>query len=389
MTTYITTVDRTFSRQDALAFFGGKVGKGYGLSDIVIIETDKSLDEVKTFPGVVVAERDFALSEDVADTEIVPNPDGNPGQAVRQRNAGWGLSSLSRPYSNGYHYNRGGNNVDIYILDSGVKESHPEFEGRAATLFTFDGQEYTNNTHGTRVASCAAGSKSGVAKKANIFSCRTGDGTHQYADTIKALDTVAWHHWAKETGNPSVVNMSTSSTIDSRFINNTIESYRWAIHQLRIAGIVIVASAGNNNLTYSDWSEGAGDTVVPAGFDDVLAVGSYERGVNKSVFTGNGPGVALYAPGSSIEAASYDAGGTNYYQTTSGTSFSAPYTAGAIALLLEGSRKPSTSQQVGLVLNSLLNNLCKDDFQAIPNSSRKALCTYNYTFWAGFSPMFP
>ncbi|WGI26077.1 S8 family serine peptidase [Halomonas alkaliantarctica] len=342
MTKYITTINpEKFDREKAERFFAGKVGKGRALHRLVIISTDRSKAEVESFPGVLTVTEDSVIYPDVAQTIIVPSPGGNPGQAIKQTNAGWALKSLSRPYHDAYYYNRGGGNVDIYILDSGVNGDLPEFGERVNYLYSLDNRTWNTSDHGTIVASVAAGSQYGVAKNADIYSCRIGDGPFPRSNIYEALDTVAWHHWAKTTNTPSVVSMSFSGLSSSLEGEHDAiqEEYRYAYHELKTAGIVLVASSGNSDYEYENWNEYGGVNQVPAAFEDVISVGAHDTNMNRSIWPSGyascyGSNIDLWAPGTQVDCL----GRLGRGMAANGTSLSCPLVAGTIALLLEGSR---------------------------------------------------
>ncbi|KAK2616409.1 hypothetical protein QQS21_000651 [Conoideocrella luteorostrata] len=91
-----------------------------------------------------------------------------------QRNAPWGLARLSheRPRHTSYHYfTNAGAGVCVYVIDSGLDQSHPEFGGRARLVRNFSTDESSRDFHGygTHVAGIVGSATYGVAKKAKIF----------------------------------------------------------------------------------------------------------------------------------------------------------------------------------------------------------------------------
>jgi subtilisin family serine protease len=67
----------------------------------------------------------------------------------------WGIdrSDQTTGTNNQYKYERDGNNVDVYILDTGITIEHADFEGRASHGPDYTGEgKYDGHGHGTHVA---------------------------------------------------------------------------------------------------------------------------------------------------------------------------------------------------------------------------------------------
>lgn len=119
--------------------------------------------------------------------------------AGSQTRAPWNLARLSSrrlPTSGTYRYDSSaGQNIDIYVVDTGVYTSHREFGGRASFGASFNGQSGRGdpNGHGTHCAGLAAGQKFGVAKKANIIDVRVlrNDGYGRWSDVIAGLSWIS------------------------------------------------------------------------------------------------------------------------------------------------------------------------------------------------------
>jgi oryzin len=112
----------------------------------------------------------------VQKTDFDTGPGSSKGAVTTQRNASWALGDISHKLngSNEYVYDdRAGQGQTAYILDSGIRLTHTEFEGkRAVRGFHFvndtnsDGDSH--GSHGTFVAGCVVGKVGGVAKKAKV-----------------------------------------------------------------------------------------------------------------------------------------------------------------------------------------------------------------------------
>jgi subtilisin family serine protease len=154
----------------------------------------------------------------------------------------------------------------------------------------------------------------GTAKKANIVNCRINWTS---SDILKALDKILRDHLDKPDYIPSIVNFSGSSL--SSIIGKAFE-------RLTQYGVVVVAAAGNSGEDVPRY---------PARNSWVVAVGAINQQETPAWFTNKRCDV--YAPGQDVVTASVFS--DTAVTTTSGTSFAAPYYAGLLACLIEGSDK--------------------------------------------------
>ncbi len=267
-----------------------------------------------------------------------------------QNNATWGLDRIDQanlPLNSTYNYDTSASNVNAYIIDTGVLNSHSDFGGRSQSGYDFvdnDNDATDCNGHGTHVAGTVAGSTYGVAKGAKIYGIRvlgcTGSGSN--SGVIAGIDWVANNHVK-----PAVANMSLGGGASSATDN--------AVANLVNSGVTVVVAAGNDNSNACNYS--------PARAPSAITVGSTTSSDARSSFSNFGTCLDIYAPGSSITSA-WSNGGT---RTISGTSMAAPHVAGVAALYLANNPNATPAQVTAAVTGNAASGKVSDAKSGSPN----------------------
>ena len=236
--------------------------------------------------------------------------------------------------------------IIIAILDTGVDSAHPDL----ASQITPGWNSYDNNSntadvhgHGTATAGAAAAAVNngsgvaGVALGAKIMPMRISDASgYAYWSTTASALTWAADHGAK------VVNISFNGVSGS----STVQT---AAQYLRNKGGVTIVAAGNNNK-----DEGF------ASSNTMISVSATDSNDVRAGWSSYGSFVDVSAPGVGIWTTNRNGG----YGSWSGTSFSSPIVAGAVALIM-GSRAGLTPSQIETALFTTttdLGSLGKDSY---------------------------
>ena len=245
-------------------------------------------------------------------------------------------------FENGEETN--GDDIDIYILDTGVNADHEIFLNTPTILTTFGNNGNSSDEdcqgHGTHVAGTVAGSITGIAKDANIFSVKISIDCEGYAyisDMILAIDYVEQLMIANS--RKSIINLSFGiSTNVKNEINEFVSS-----------GGLFSLAAGNDGL----------DKCMNAKYYDLDFTGAIIVGASNVVdevayFSNFGTCVDVYAPGQSILSLAY----WNDYQCweMSGTSMAAPFVAGALGYLWSQNPTFDNEQVLDLLKSQMLSN---------------------------------
>lgn len=365
--------------------FGGTVTHSYSIIPAVAAEIPES-----AIQGLLHNPKITAIEEDhkVEATTITYD--------AEYLNA-WGVERIESGVGHEAGYK--GQGVKIGIIDSGINYLHPDlapnYKG-GYDFYYYDLDPMDVYGHGTHVAgtACAADNDNGfaslklgvvgVAPECELYSLRVlnEDGVGYESDIVSAIEwslgrEVTLLPWGDTLGTTTqgvrmdVVNLSLGSS--QAYSQASEQTFAEATSE----GLIIVAAAGNSGNPAGKGT----NTIYPANYESVIAVGATKQGDGRASFSSTGPNVELVAPGESVYSTWND--NTGYYDPQpvctgvledingdgqpdgecykygSGTSMASPHVAGVAALLI-GS---------GLVHDDNHNGMISDEVRALMQST--------------------
>ena len=301
-----------------------------------LLRQDPRIEYIEMDQKVTVHDEDIPFSVQTLDS----SPDS------------WGLDRIDGDLDGQFYYpSSAGQGVNIYIIDTGIRDTHMNFNGRATLDFdVFSGSTpygYDCAGHGTHVAGTAAGIFTGIARKANIHSVRVLDcyGSGAYSYIIAGVNWVAQNHVK-----PAVANMSlggsSSPTLDS------------AVNKAISKGVTFVVSAGNDGEYGSYWGNACNSS--PARVPAAITVGATDNSDTRAGFSNFGKCVDIFAPGVNITSSIMDSDGS-FQSGWDGTSMAAPHVTGVVALYLSANPTAKPADVAKYIIGNSELNVVDDE----------------------------
>jgi hypothetical protein len=304
---------------------GGGKGRRVGKTDLRIVDLPPGLEKnmverLTGHPHIEFAELDALIPRDVATNDPYLGSQWHLPK-IRVTEA-WASTT--------------GSGVVVAILDSGVEPDHPDLKDRLVAGYNFyDGNTNTSDVfgHGTKVAGSAAATLNNgtgvasVAGAAKIMPIRV-TGTDGYASISMLAQGITY---AADKG-ARVANLS--------FAASSYSSIRSAAQYMKDKGGLVFVSAGNSGKDPGESSTSSLIVVSATDGNDV-----------KTSWSNYGSHVHLAAPGSGI----YTTATGKTYASVSGTSFSAPISAGVAALAMAANPGLSSSKVESILFSTALD----------------------------------
>ncbi|XP_063693683.1 uncharacterized protein LOC134825437 [Bolinopsis microptera] len=267
------------------------------------------------------------------------------GGRILKRSAPWNLDRLNQQsgvLDGSYKDNA---DVDVYILGSGIKVDHSEFESRASNGFSAYGDKTDCEGSGTVLASLVGGRTMGVARNARLIGVKIidCDGNTDAASILRGISYIE----------ESILKSDRRSVVLAGFtihrVHKDINSKIVSLTELNYgsnSGVLVVAGAGDDedlDSCHSTPASAQGGTAL----NGVVTVGATDE--NDATVSNIGECVDLFAPGADIPAAGFT--DTTAKSSCSGSLCAAALAAGVIAESLRQNSKVDLEVQKSMLVN--------------------------------------
>lgn len=250
-----------------------------------------------------------------------------------------------------------------YVIDSGIRISHKDFDGRA--VWGYNAIDHINqdlNGHGSHVAGTIGANKWGVSKRTLLVAVKAF-GEEDCVSVGTYLHAVNWaiNDYISKGHDRAVINMSVG-------VPRGFEPFDRLVRHAIMVGMPVAIAAGNDGRDACNYSPSrmgnfpGAVTAAASNKDDRLVrrfAGWMSRGSNY------GECVTVFAPGMNIESVSHlsDTG----TDIMSGTSMAAPHVAGLMAYFQSISDQLLTPNQMEYLITHGNQGSMKGRLKMSPN----------------------
>lgn len=277
--------------------------------------------------------------------------DGIVNGTLTQSSPTWGIDRIDQsnlPLDSKYTYAYTGSGVNVYVIDSGIRISHSDFEGRASNAFSAIGQnDFTDCAgHGTHVAGTIGSKTYGVAKKARLYAVRVLD----CSNSGSASGLISGIDWVRGNAQrPAVASMSIGGGVYTALDQ--------AIANLVTSGVTAVVAGGNDNSNSCNFS--------PARSPSAITVGATTQNDQKASFSNWGTCLDIFAPGESITSLGIKSDTAT--DVMSGTSMATPHVSGVVAQYLEKNPRATPAEVTQYLISIAVANKIQSPGTGSPN----------------------
>lgn len=274
----------------------------------------------------------------------------------------WGLDRINQytgDLDDKIHNQNTGNNIEVYVIDSGIETSHYELNHNSKMIkdYTNDNDNIDYNGHGTHVSGIIGGLKYGISRNTKIYGLKVFDssGSGSTMNIILAMYEVMKRCLHKN-NKKCIINMSLGGPYQ--------QIYNDIINDMMLHNIIVVVAAGNDNRDACAYTPAAAYLSVTVGATNVKD--------ERAVFSNYGNCVNIYAPGQKIYS-SYKKG---TYRYLSGTSMATPIVTGILSHIWSNNRGLNSFEIVDLLYkksNTMLIKYFKND-----NLRKESILVENY-----------